>query len=148
MQQIADWLEQLGMSEYALRFAENDVDISVLPHLSACATGICPAKLSYRRELGLGQYEAAFRDNEIDDTVLRNLTAEDLKDLGVSIVGRKLLDAISRSAHRSDRDRISIRVGAAAHHRLWLEPPRPPRKPLGYFGRTLCFNFAVLRSLG
>jgi SAM domain (Sterile alpha motif) len=31
--------------------------------------------------------------NEIDETVLPNLTAEDLKDLGVSIVGhrRKLL---------------------------------------------------------
>ena len=39
------------------------------------------------RSLGLGQYEAAFRDNEIDETVLPSLTAEDLKDLGVSIVG-------------------------------------------------------------
>src|SRR5215813_4750572 len=49
------------------------------------------------RSLGLGQYEAAFRENEIDDTVLPNLTAEDLKDLGVRIVGhrRKLLDAIA-----------------------------------------------------
>ena len=49
------------------------------------------------RSIGLGQYEAAFRDNEIDETVLPNLTAEDLKDLGVSIVGhrRKLLDAIA-----------------------------------------------------
>src|SRR5437588_3835975 len=49
------------------------------------------------RSLGLGRYEAAFRDNEIDETVLPNLTAEDLKDLGVSIVGhrRKLLDAIA-----------------------------------------------------
>jgi hypothetical protein len=52
---------------------------------------------AWLRDLGLGQYEAAFRDNEIDDTVLRNLTAEDLKDLDVSIVGhrRKLLDAIA-----------------------------------------------------
>jgi class 3 adenylate cyclase/predicted ATPase len=49
------------------------------------------------RSLGLGRYEAAFRDNEIDETVLPNLTAEDLKDVGVSIVGhrRKLLDAIA-----------------------------------------------------
>ena len=49
------------------------------------------------RSLGLGQYEAAFRENAIDDTVLPNLTAEDLKDLGVDIVGhrRKLLDAIA-----------------------------------------------------
>ncbi|MGA6931614.1 MAG: adenylate/guanylate cyclase domain-containing protein, partial [Pseudolabrys sp.] len=49
------------------------------------------------RNLGLGQYEAAFRENAIDDTVLPNLTAEDLKDLGVAIVGhrRKLIDAIA-----------------------------------------------------
>src|SRR5262249_32321173 len=49
------------------------------------------------RGLGLGRYEAAFRDNEIDETVLPSLTAEDLKDLGVSVVGhrRKLLDAIA-----------------------------------------------------
>src|SRR6266849_2606921 len=49
------------------------------------------------RSLGLERYEAAFRENEIDETVLPSLTAEDLKDLGVSIVGhrRKLLDAIA-----------------------------------------------------
>ena len=34
MQQIADWLKTLGMSEYAQRFAENDIDIAVLPHLT------------------------------------------------------------------------------------------------------------------
>ncbi|WP_368506936.1 adenylate/guanylate cyclase domain-containing protein [Bradyrhizobium lupini] len=49
------------------------------------------------RRLGLEQYEAAFRQNEIDETVLPTLTAEDLKDLGVELVGhrRKLLDAIA-----------------------------------------------------
>ena len=49
------------------------------------------------RSLGLGKYEAAFRDNEIDETVLPNLTAEDLKELGVTALGhrRKLLDAIA-----------------------------------------------------
>ena len=39
------------------------------------------------RSLGLGKYEAAFRENEIDETVLPNLTAEDLKELGVSALG-------------------------------------------------------------
>ena len=34
MQQIADWLEKLGMSEYAQRFAENRIDLSVLPDLT------------------------------------------------------------------------------------------------------------------
>ena len=46
--------------------------------------------------LGLEQYEEAFRANEIDAGVLPRLTAEDLKDLGVTLVGhrRRLLDAI------------------------------------------------------
>ena len=50
------------------------------------------------RSLGLERYEAAFRENEIDDTVLPTVTAEDLKDLGVDIVGhrRKLLNAIAQ----------------------------------------------------
>jgi class 3 adenylate cyclase/predicted ATPase len=34
MQQIADWLEKLGMSEYAHRFAENRIDFSILPELT------------------------------------------------------------------------------------------------------------------
>ena len=34
MQQIADWLEKLGMSEYAERFAENAIDFSVFPDLT------------------------------------------------------------------------------------------------------------------
>jgi len=56
------------------------------------------------RSLGLERYEAAFRENAIDDTVLPSLTAEDLKDLGVEIVGhrRKLLDAIGALRAGSD----------------------------------------------
>ena len=34
MQQIAEWLEKLGMSEYAQRFAENRIDFSALPDLT------------------------------------------------------------------------------------------------------------------
>ena len=34
MQQIADWLKMLGMSEYAQRFADNRIDFSVLRDLT------------------------------------------------------------------------------------------------------------------
>src|SRR5438067_12670987 len=49
------------------------------------------------QSLGLRRYEQAFRDNEIDTEVLATLTADDLKDLGVGLVGhrRKILDAIA-----------------------------------------------------
>ena len=47
-------------------------------------------------QLGLRQYEKAFAENAIDAEVLQQLTAEDLNDLGVSLLGhrRKLLTAI------------------------------------------------------
>ena len=65
---------------------------------------------SWLRSLGLERYEAAFRENEIDATVLPNLTTEDLKDLGVGLVGhrRKLLEAIA--ALRTDAN--ASRAGA------------------------------------
>ena len=73
------------------------------------------------RSLGLGKYEAAFRENEIDETVLPNLTEEDLKELGVTVVGhrRKLLDAIAAlrndaSVQSSDTSRQHPREPSAA----------------------------------
>jgi SAM domain (Sterile alpha motif) len=32
--EISDWLSKLGMSEYAERFSENKIDVSVLRHLT------------------------------------------------------------------------------------------------------------------
>ena len=53
------------------------------------------------QDLGLERYVPAFRDNEIDERVLPGLTADDLKDLGVTLVGhrRRLLDAIASLVH-------------------------------------------------
>ena len=52
---------------------------------------------AWLRRLGLEHYETTFRENKIDDEILPRLTAEDLKDLGVALVGdrRRLLDAIA-----------------------------------------------------
>ena len=71
---------------------------------------------AWLKNLGLEQYEAAFRDNAIDGDLLPSLTAEDLKDLGVTIVGhrRKLLDAIAA-------------IGAASKPK----PPPAPADPPG-----------------
>ena len=55
---------------------------------------------AWLRQLGLERYEEAFRENEIDAAILPKLTADDLKDLGVTTVGhrRKLLEAIAALA--------------------------------------------------
>jgi class 3 adenylate cyclase len=51
MQQIADWLEKLGMPEYGECFAENDVDFSVLPHLSDLDLKELGVSLGHRRKM-------------------------------------------------------------------------------------------------
>jgi class 3 adenylate cyclase len=55
---------------------------------------------AWLRQLGLERYEEAFRENEIDAEILPKLTADDLKDLGITTVGhrRKLLEAIAALA--------------------------------------------------
>ena len=75
------------------------------------------------RSLGLGKYEAAFRENEIDETVLPSLTAEDLKELGVALVGHrvKLLDAIA--ALRNDAGGKAASVDAATTSSAPSAPP-------------------------
>ena len=62
------------------------------------ATPAMPIDITdWLHKLGLEQYAPAFRDNAIDARVLPSLTAEDLRDLGVNLVGhrRRLLDAIA-----------------------------------------------------
>jgi class 3 adenylate cyclase len=51
MQQITDWLEKLGMSEYAQRFAENAIDFSVLPDLTDQDLEKLGVLLGHRRKM-------------------------------------------------------------------------------------------------
>ena len=52
MQQIADWLEKLGMSEYAQRFADNDIDFAILRDLTdQDLEKLGVASLGHRRRL-------------------------------------------------------------------------------------------------
>ena len=52
MQQVADWLEKLGLGQYAQRFAENEIDFSILGDLTDQdleKIGVAP--LGHRRKL-------------------------------------------------------------------------------------------------
>ena len=59
--------------------------------------------------LGLEQYVKAFRDNAIDAEVLPRLTAQDLKDLGVTLVGhRRLLRDAQDARRRGPEDALQL----------------------------------------
>ena len=74
------------------------------------------------RGLGLGQYEEKFRDNKIDADLLPRLTVDDLKDIGVSVVGdrRRLLDAIATLAGAKPPADVAVSSSKSA-------PPKTPQ---------------------
>src|SRR6516164_2609315 len=51
MQQIADWLKKLDLPEYGERFAENGIDVSVLPHLTDQDLKDMGVLLGHRRKM-------------------------------------------------------------------------------------------------
>jgi class 3 adenylate cyclase len=51
MRQIADWLEKLGLGQYARRFNENGIDPSVLPDLTDQDLEKLGVLLGHRRKL-------------------------------------------------------------------------------------------------
>ena len=51
MQQIADWLQKLGLGQYAQCFAENEIDVSVLRHLTDQDLKDVGVPLGHRRKI-------------------------------------------------------------------------------------------------
>jgi class 3 adenylate cyclase/predicted ATPase len=51
MQQIGQWLNKLGLGQYAQRFAENDIDVSVLPYLTDADLEKIGVSLGHRRKI-------------------------------------------------------------------------------------------------
>ncbi|WP_338832266.1 adenylate/guanylate cyclase domain-containing protein [Bradyrhizobium sp. 27S5] len=88
------------------------------------------------RSLGLERYSQAFRENAIDEASLPKLTAEDLRDLGVTAVGHRriLLDAIAAL-------RTEPRCEATEHS---VEPDRSGAKATEAERRQLTIMFADL----
>jgi class 3 adenylate cyclase/predicted ATPase len=76
---------------------------------------------AWLRNLDLEQYAPNFRDHAVDGTCLARLTSDDLKDLGVSLVGhrRKLLNAIA------DLRRESLAASAEAERAIGKRDAAP-----------------------
>ena len=57
MQEMADWLKALGLPDYARAFAENGIDVSVLPHLTDQDLKDIGVLLGHRRKILLAAAE-------------------------------------------------------------------------------------------
>jgi class 3 adenylate cyclase len=84
------------------------------------------------RALGLERYAAAFRENAVDAEVLPSLTADDLKDLGVTLVGhrRRLLEAISAMRIKEALVDDPARLSASTSENLGSLETTAERRPL------------------
>ncbi len=71
--------------------------------------------------IGMNRYEDAFLENDIDYEILLTLTADDLRDLGVSSVGhrRKILNAIQALANNE----ITVEPAPIAFHQNAVASP-------------------------
>ena len=85
MQQIADWLEKLGMSEYAQRFAENRIDFSC----GGQATNF---------------WAWLYQEKEPDLKLKGPFTSEDIDYFGTQDVARNLANALDGKLLLPDRD--------------------------------------------
>jgi hypothetical protein len=51
VQPIAEWLANIGLERYAPAFADNDIDVSVLPHLNDADLEKIGVSLGHRRKM-------------------------------------------------------------------------------------------------
>jgi class 3 adenylate cyclase len=108
MQQIAEWLQKLGLGQYAQRFAENDISFSILPDLTDQDLKEIGVSLGHRRqllraiaELKDGETIAPKRTNENMSPVAPAETAERRQ---VTVMFSDLVGSTALSARMDPED--------------------------------------------
>ena len=77
VEQIADWLEKLGLGRYAKLFADNDIDVSVLRHLTDQDLKDLGISLGHRRKIfaaineGFASVQPLAEADRADEHVIR-----------------------------------------------------------------------------
>jgi class 3 adenylate cyclase/tetratricopeptide (TPR) repeat protein len=87
---------------------------------------------SWLQNLGLERYEATFRENDLDAELLPNLTAEDLKELGITSLGHRLrlLEAIAALRLKDTPADDPVRLPTSKAGNLGSSETTAERRPL------------------
>lgn len=93
MQQIADWLEKLGLGQYALRFAENGIDLAVLPELTDQDYDRLGVLLGHRRKMLRAIAELKQAELVSEPAVRRDAERRHLTIMFCDLVGSTALSA-------------------------------------------------------
>ncbi len=106
MQQIADWLDRLGMSEYAQRFAENRIDLSVLPDLTDQDLKDLGIALGDRRKMlrAIAELAAAIPANPAPVAAAEPKPQDDAERRQVTVMFSDLVGSTQLSARMDPED--------------------------------------------
>jgi len=107
--EISDWLEKLGMSEYAQRFAENDIDLAVLGDLTdQDLKELGVASLGHRRKLLRAIADLSFAEKETSKSGAATAAAAPPQDTAerrqVTVMFSDLVGSTALSARMDPED--------------------------------------------
>jgi len=106
MQEIADWLKTLGMSEYAHRFAENGIDVSALRHLTDQDLKDIGVLLGHRRKMlaAIGELSGAAPAIPQPATGMEPKTQDTAERRQVTVMFSDLVGSTALSARMDPED--------------------------------------------
>ena len=93
MQQIADWLEKLGLGQYALRFAENGIDLGVIAELTDQDYDRLGVLIGHRRKMLRAIAELNQAELVAEPAVARDAERRHLTVMFCDLVGSTALSA-------------------------------------------------------
>jgi predicted ATPase/class 3 adenylate cyclase len=108
MQQVAEWLEKLGLGQYAQRFAENDISFSVLPDLTDQHLKEIGVSLGHRLQLLRAIAELTSHDKEAPKLAVITAASAALQDSAerrqVTVMFSDLVGSTALSARMDPED--------------------------------------------
>jgi hypothetical protein len=126
VQPIAEWLANVGLERYAPAFADNDIDVSVLPHLTDADLEKIGVSLGHRRKI-----LAAVADTRTEPKRRETAERRQLTDMLSELVGSTALSARMRPADLSGASPVSspLRPAEVIGGRFLRSPQAPTFSP-------------------
>jgi hypothetical protein len=138
VQPIAEWLANIGVEQYAPAFADNDIDVSVLPHLTDADLEKIGVSLGHRRKI-----LAAVADTRTEPKRRETAERRQLTDMLSELVGSTALSARMRPADLSGASPVSspLRPAEVIGGRFCEAPKHRRSRPL----RPMIATMAISR---
>ena len=104
MQPIAEWLAKIGLERYAAAFAENDIDVTVLPHLTDADLEKIGVSLGHRRKMVAAIAELGGAVPASPQTALAQPKPQDAERRQVTVMFSDLVGSTALSARMDPED--------------------------------------------